>query len=118
MRWSGGLLALVATASLLGGCAYDPYTGTYYPCCGYYGYPYYRYPYYRYPPPYPYGYPSAQPYMMQPQGQPGGGYQAPQSYQPPPEQPPAGSPPEQLAPRKGANPAAPRVAELLRPAPG
>ena len=65
MRWIPGLLALAAAASLLGGCVYDPYTGTYYPCCGYYGYSYYRYPYYRYPPAYPYGYPSAQPYMMQ-----------------------------------------------------
>jgi len=82
MRRMPGLLALASAASLLGGCVYDPYTGAYYPCCGYYGYSYYRYPYYRYPPPYPSGYPSAQPYMMQqPQGQPGGGYQAPQSYQ-------------------------------------
>jgi hypothetical protein len=52
---------------LLGGCVYDPYTGTYYPCCTYpapYGYaPYYPYPYpppqYGYPP--PAGYPAAQP---------------------------------------------------------
>ncbi len=53
------LLALTLTAALLAGCVYDPYTGTYRPCCGYYGYygyPYYRYPSYRYPPYYPYGY--------------------------------------------------------------
>ncbi len=123
MRRIPGLLALAATAGLLGGCAYNPYTGSYYPCCGYYGYPSYRYPYYGYPPAYPYGYgyPAAQPYMMQqPQGQqqghpgayqaPPGAYQAPQGqpgYQPSPEQSPSGAPsaeppPEQLAPRQGA----------------
>jgi len=45
------MLALMVTAVTLGGCVYDPYTGTYVPCCGYYGSPYYRYPYYGYPPP-------------------------------------------------------------------
>ena len=78
------LLALMLTAALLAGCVYDPYTGTYVPCCGYYGYPYYRYPYYpyyRYPQPYaPYGYPS-------------GPYQAPQQSQPGPYPPPPGQPP-------------------------
>ena len=67
MQRIAGLLALALTAALLAGCAYDPYTGTYAPCCGYYGYPYG----YRYPPPYaPYGYPSG-PYMAQPPSQPG-----------------------------------------------
>ncbi len=71
MRRIAGLLALTLTAALLAGCAYDPYTGTYAPCCGYYGYPYYGNPYYRYPPPYaPYGYPSGT-YVAPPQSQPG-----------------------------------------------
>ena len=71
MQRIAGLLALTLTAALLVGCAYDPYTGTYAPCCGYYGNPYYGNPYYRYPPPYaPYGYPSG-PYMAQPPSQPG-----------------------------------------------
>ena len=71
MQRIAGLLALSLTAALLAGCAYDPYTGTYAPCCGYYGNPYYGNPYYRYPPPYaPYGYPSG-PYMAQPPSQPG-----------------------------------------------
>ncbi|HME25920.1 MAG TPA: hypothetical protein VKI44_32065 [Acetobacteraceae bacterium] len=83
MQRIAGLLALTLTAALLAGCVYDPYTGTYVPCCGYYGYPYYRYPYYRYPQPYaPYGYPSGAPQ----QGQPG-------AYPPPYGQP---------APRPGA----------------
>ena len=80
MRRIAALLAL--TAGLLAGCAYDPYTGTYAPCCGYYGYPYYGNPYYRYPPPYaPYGDPSGT-YAAPPQSQPG----------------PYASPPAQLAP--------------------
>ena len=45
MRRIAGLLALTLTAALLVGCVYDPYTGTYAPCCGYYGYPYYGNPY-------------------------------------------------------------------------
>ena len=74
------MLALTGAALLLAGCVYDPYTGTYMPCCNYYGYPYYRYP-----PPYysPYGYPAQGPYgTPQPQAQPGG-YQ----YAPPPAGP-------------------------------
>jgi hypothetical protein len=62
-------LALAASASLLAGCVYDPYTGTLQPCCGPYGYGYgYGYQY----PPYPYGYPG-------PYGGPGG-YQQPGAY--------------------------------------
>jgi hypothetical protein len=81
MQRIAGLLTL--TTALLVGCVYDPYTGTYVACCGYYGYPYYGYPYYRYPPTYaPYGYPSG-PYMVAPQGQPG-------AYPPPTGQPPPG----------------------------
>ena len=79
MQRIAGLLALTLTAALLVGCVYNPYTGTYAPCCGYYGNPYYGNPYYRYPPPYaPYGYPSG-PYMAPPQNQPG-------SYASPPAQ--------------------------------
>jgi hypothetical protein len=71
MRRIAALLALTLVASVLAGCVYDPYTGTWVPCCNYYGNPYYRYPYYRYPPPYyPYGYPPG-PYMPPPQPQPG-----------------------------------------------
>ena len=71
MRRIAALLTLTLTASLLAGCVYDPYSGTWVPCCNYYGYPYYRYPYYRYPPPYyPYGYPPG-PYMTPPSTQPG-----------------------------------------------
>jgi hypothetical protein len=72
------LAVVVLAAGVLGGCVYDPYTGTYGPCCGYYGYPYYGYPYYRYPPPYYYGsqtvpYGAAPPsgYTAPPPGQPG-----------------------------------------------
>ena len=56
MRRSGSVLLLFIIAALLAGCVYDPYTGTYYPCCSYYGYPYqYPYPpYYQYPPGYTY----------------------------------------------------------------
>jgi hypothetical protein len=65
MRRIGAVLALIGAAALLSGCVYDPYTGAYYPCCNYYGYPYYRYPPpYRYPAPYyppPQGYPSGPP---------------------------------------------------------
>jgi hypothetical protein len=82
MRRLVGLLVLTLTAALLAGCAYDPYTGTYVPCCGYYGSPYYRSPYYGYPRPYaPYGYPSG-PYMAPPQGQPGA-YPSPLGQLPP-----------------------------------
>jgi len=39
-------LFLVGAAALVQGCVYDPYTGTYVPCCAYpaYGYGYYGYP--------------------------------------------------------------------------
>ena len=79
MLWVIRLLALMLTAAALDGCVYDAYTGTYVPCCGYYGNPYYRYPYYR-PPPAPYGYPSG-PYMAPPQGEPGA-YPSPPAQQP------------------------------------
>ena len=78
MRRIAVLSALTLGASLLAGCVYDPYTGTWVPCCNYYGYPYYRYP----PPYYPYGYPPG-PYMTPPQTQPG-------TYQNPPNPPPPG----------------------------
>jgi hypothetical protein len=56
MRRTGAVLALAGAAALLSGCVYDPYTGGYYPCCNYYGYPYYRYPPpVNYPPPPNYG---------------------------------------------------------------
>lgn len=45
-----GVLVLVIAVAALQGCAYDPYTGTYVPCCAYPaygGYPAYGY----YPPP-------------------------------------------------------------------
>jgi hypothetical protein len=74
-------LAPAATAFLLTGCVYNPYTGTWQPCCGYYGYygyPYYGYPYYQYPPYYPgYGYSSGQ-YATPPPAQPGASAYAPQ----------------------------------------
>jgi hypothetical protein len=108
MRRIAGLLALMLTAALLSGCVYDPYTGTYAPCCGYYGYSgYYGYrsPYYRYPPSYaPYGYPSG-PYMAPPQGQPGGYPQGPG--QPPPR------PGAAASPAGGGGPAQPLVARNL-----
>ncbi len=88
-----GCWRLTLTAALLVGCAYDPYTGTYVPCCGYYGSPYYGNPYYRYPPPYaPYSYPSAP-------------YAAPQSSQPGAYAPPAAQPlPEPYAPPQQSQP--------------
>ena len=67
-------LLLLGAVSLLAGCMYDPYTGTYSPCCGnpysYYGYPAYAPPYgypSSYPPPYypPSGY-ATQPYGYAP----------------------------------------------------
>ncbi len=78
MRRTAALSALTLGVSLLAGCVYDPYTGTWAPCCNYYGYPYYRYP----PPYYPYGYPPG-PYTPPPQTQPG-------TYQNAPNQPPPG----------------------------
>jgi hypothetical protein len=46
------MILLVIGAGVLEGCVYDPYTGTYVPCCAYPAY-YYPYPYYygRPPPP-------------------------------------------------------------------
>ena len=72
MRRVAALLALALAASVLAGCVYDPYSGTWVPCCNYYGYPYYRNPYccstrHR---TIPYGYPSG-PYMTPPPTQPG-----------------------------------------------
>ena len=111
MQRIAGLLALSLTAAFLAGCAYDPYTGTYAPCCGYYGNPYYGNPYYRYPPPYaPYGYPSG-PYMAQPPSQPGAYTLPPSDSQPAPYAPPQqgqpgayASPPTQLQPTPYAPP--------------
>ena len=75
------IVALAIGALGLAGCVYDPYTGTYYPCCNYYGSPYYRYPY---P---PYGYPSQSPYYAPPgQTAPPGGYSS-QPMPPPPARP-------------------------------
>jgi hypothetical protein len=78
MQRAAAILALAAAAALLSGCYYNPYTGTYAPCCGYYGYPYG----YRYPGPYP-AYPP--PYGQQPagqyQGQPGQYQGQPEPYQ-------------------------------------
>ena len=105
-------IALVLATGVLAGCVYDPYTGTYVPCCGTYGYPYYGYPSYRYPSPYYYGPQTpayqTQPYQTQPyqnQTQP---YQTP-SYQTPPYQtaPPPGQP--------GAYPPSPPESEPLPP---
>ena len=70
-------ILLIVGAGMLEGCVYDPYTGTYVPCCaygGYYGSPAYGYPYgyggY-------YGYPAYRGYYAAPQGQgnQGQGYQ-------------------------------------------
>ncbi|HUB11927.1 MAG TPA: hypothetical protein VMB34_08220 [Acetobacteraceae bacterium] len=44
-----GIVAIVALAAVEG-CAYDPYTGTYVPCCAYPAYPAYGYGYGYYPP--------------------------------------------------------------------
>ena len=79
--------AVLLATGVLGGCVYDPYTGTYVPCCGYYGSPYYGSPYYPrygspyYPPPYPSGPPPA------PDGM------APPGYANPPAVQPGGYPP-------------------------
>jgi len=87
---------LVLAAGVVTGCAYDPYTGTYVPCCSSYGYPYGGYGY-RYPSPYspPYGYPQA-PYGAAPS------YQQP-SYQ----QQPYGAPPAYQGQPYGAPPTYP-----------
>ncbi len=105
MQRIAGLLALSLTAALLAGCAYDPYTGTYAPCCGYYGNPYYRYP-----PPYaPYGYPSG-PYMAQPPSQPGAYASPPTQLQPTPYAPPQQSQPGGYPPPPGQSQAEPDAA--------
>ena len=96
MRRLGAVVALAGAATLLSGCVYDPYTGTYYPCCSYYGYPYYRYPPPYYPPPqgYPPGAPPGQPQGYYPPGPPGqGSYQA-QPLPPPPPRPGASAYPQ------------------------
>ncbi len=88
MRRIGAVLALAGAAALLSGCVYDPYTGAYYPCCNYYGYPYYRppqQPYYPPPPNYGPG-PAGGP----PPGQEQGPYQPPGPYQGQPLPPPPG----------------------------
>lgn|SRR5579872_3843653 len=107
------ILALSGAAALLAGCVYDPYTGTYIPCCAYYGNPYYRYPApyapYGYPPQYgapqgPYGGPQGmQPYQAQP-----GGY----SPQPGTEQAPA---PDYPTPPPGNYPSPQRPTSSLAP---
>ena len=102
MRRVAVTLTLAAATAVLGGCAYDPYSGTMVPCCGYYGYPYG----YRYPPPYgPYGYP-APPASQSGQAQPGaqpGAYPdpAPQGTYPNQAQPGAYPAPTQLGPYPG-----------------
>ena len=110
MQRIAGLLALALTAALLAGCVYDPYTGTYAPCCGYYGNPYYGNPYYRYPPPYaPYGYPSGT-YTAPPQSQPGA-YGSPPAQSPPaPYAPPQQSQPGAYPAPPGQSPAEPDAA--------
>ncbi|HEY7576480.1 MAG TPA: hypothetical protein VH855_02705 [Acetobacteraceae bacterium] len=76
-------VALVLATGMLAGCTYDPYTGTYVPCCGYYGYPQYGYPNYRYPPPYYYGPQTSPYYMAPPAGQPSAYPGTPQPAPPP-----------------------------------
>ncbi|HUB44723.1 MAG TPA: hypothetical protein VMB73_07050 [Acetobacteraceae bacterium] len=39
-------VALIGATAALQGCAYDPATGTYVPCCAYPAYPAYGYGYY------------------------------------------------------------------------
>ncbi len=53
----GCMVAGIGAGLLLAGCAYDPYTGTYVPCCTYAPYPY---PAYAYPAP-AYAAPAPQP---------------------------------------------------------
>jgi hypothetical protein len=80
MRRGAATLTLAIAASLLGGCVYDPYSGTLAPCCGPYGYPYG----YHAGPYSPYGYP---PPDGAPQGAQPGGYQSqPLPYQGQPDQ--------------------------------
>jgi hypothetical protein len=94
-------VALLLAASVLAACVYDPYTGAYVPCCGYYGTPYYGYPYYRYPPPYYYG-PQPPPYYAQPSAnQPNAYPNAPPTEPPPPSPPGAANRPD---PDEGGSP--------------
>jgi len=93
--------ALLIVAGVLGACAYDPYTGAYVPCCGYYGYPYYGYPYYRYPPQYYYG-PQSAPYYAPPPNQPAAYPSAPQTEPPPPQTEPTPPQTEPTPPDPGA----------------
>lgn len=47
MKMVGRVMFLVIAVGMLQGCAYDPYTGTYVPCCAYPAYaPYPAYGYY------------------------------------------------------------------------
>jgi len=94
------VLALAGAAALLSGCVYDPYTGGYYPCCNYYGYPYYRYP----PPAYPPQYYGPGPAGGPPPGQMQGG-----PYQSQPLPPPPG-PGASAQPRRGGGGLAQRFA--------
>lgn len=75
LRRSLSLILLLVGAGTIAGCVYDPYTGTYVPCCTYYrpwGYPYPP------PPPPPYGYPAYyRPAAPPPQGAPAWGAQPP-----------------------------------------
>ena len=96
------VLAVVLGTALLGGCVYNPYTGTYVPCCSYYGYPYYGYPYYHYPPPYypppnTYG-PQATPYGATPPA----GYMAPPAGQSAPPEAYPNAPQPLTPPQPGA----------------
>jgi hypothetical protein len=94
-------------AATLCGCVYDPYTGSYAPCCSYYGNPYgYGYPYgyggYR-PPSYgPYGYPQGYPqgYQPSPYGAPPPGQPGAPALRPPP---PQGVPGASAYPAQGGN---------------
>ncbi|MEJ0015958.1 MAG: hypothetical protein WDN25_05230 [Acetobacteraceae bacterium] len=104
MRRLGTLLVLTLATPLIAGCVYDPYTGTYVPCCSYYSGYRYPMPYYPpYPPPVQYQPPPYQPGGYQPAAGLPGGYQptpgqAP--YQPAPYQPA----PYQLAPQPPSSP--------------
>jgi hypothetical protein len=108
-------ILVLTSALLLGGCVYDPYTGAYLPCCGYYGNPYYRYPqsyypygaspgpYYGVPPPGAPGQspPGQSPLGQSPSGQPGG-YYSPAPDQQMPDQQIPGRPGASANPRPGA----------------
>jgi hypothetical protein len=100
-RWTSrrtlGAILLIVGAAILQGCVYDPYTGTYVPCCaaypayggyaypayGSYGYPPYR-GYYGAPPAGAYPGSSYQGPSYQGQGYQGQGYQGGRYQGPPP----------------------------------